>query len=92
MTLNDILRDPSFAGLHWSIPRDTLIDDRETAHVSAAMHAHRKREVARLRTHTGPYDHLTRVWLCCGLSDVEIAATRPYCAEALRRSPSQETT
>ena len=77
--LNDILRDPSFAGLHWSISRDTPDDDREAAHVSAALHAQWRRDDIQRRQHIGPYDQIQRGWLCCNLSDVEIAATHPYC-------------
>ena len=78
MTLQEIVTDQSFAGLHWSIRRDTPLEDREAAHVSAALYARRKRDEALKRKHVGPYDALNRVWLCCTVSAIEVASYRPW--------------
>ena len=51
VTLQEIVTDQSFAGLHWSIRRDTPLEDREAAHVSAALYARRKRDEALKRNH-----------------------------------------
>lgn len=40
----DIFTDPSFAGLHWAIPRDTPAEDRARAHLNAACAARAVRE------------------------------------------------
>ncbi len=40
----NVFTDPSFAGLHWSIPPETPDEDRALAHLSAAYAARAKRE------------------------------------------------
>lgn len=49
MRLRDILIDPDFAGLHWSIPPNAPAEVRESLHVNAALRArlerNRKRHV-----------------------------------------------
>ena len=37
--MTDIFTHPDFAGLHWSIPRDTPPEERERAHLYAAIAA-----------------------------------------------------
>ena len=77
--LDEILRDPAYAGLHWSIPRDTEPELREAMHIGAARHAKWVRDRQRLRQHVGPYDPRGRVWLCCNVTDADMAMNRPYC-------------
>ncbi len=48
--MTDVFTDPSFAGLHWSIPRDTPSEDRAMAHLSAACAARSARDRAASRT------------------------------------------
>jgi hypothetical protein len=42
--MTDVFTDPSFAGLHWSIPPDTPDENRALAHLSAACAARAKRD------------------------------------------------
>ena len=78
MTLNDVLADPSFAGLHWSIDRDTPWEEREAAHCQAAITAKYLRDstVKLKKHHPGPYDPENRMWLCCHKSDLELQMNR----------------
>lgn len=76
----DVLTDPRFAGLHWSIDRDTPIEDRSKAHYFAAWAAYYMREALRvkahMRVHPCPepiYDPFTCTYVCCGMTELEEA-------------------
>lgn len=74
MSRPDIFTDPSFAGLHWSIPRDTPPEEREREHYLAAITA---RALARPKprqahVHTS-FNPLTCTYPCCGVTVFEEA-------------------
>ncbi len=77
--------DPRFAGLHWSIDPNTPDEDREMAHLSAAMKAWRERELKEyipyLRTHQGLVDTIRDFCLGCNKSFLEIHAKRLRCTK-----------
>lgn len=79
----DIFSHPDYAGLSWSIDPDTPWDERETAHFVAATVAKWRREekgkIHYALTHAGPYNPLTRMWLCCNKGDAEIHNYRLVC-------------
>lgn len=88
MKLKDVLIDPSFAGLHWSIPSDTPDELRGGAHVNAAFMARAARDrTPYLSTHAGPFDTARMVYHCCGKSIVEIHAARLKCSEGPTGEP-----
>lgn len=81
MSVADIFTSEEFAGLHWSIPRDTPPAERERAHRSAAIAAKAKRDKDELRQLATNYAKRERllgwpngsiVWT----SGLEIAANR----------------
>ena len=74
--LRDILTDPDFAGLHWSIPRDAPLDVRESLHVSAALAARRERNRQRHVFHP-----LTQVCLLCSRTMIDVHADRLECLD-----------
>lgn len=81
--LADIVRDPEYAGLHWSIPRDTPDALRESAHIAAANAAKWRREQERARPVCLAYNPATRqkllLWANASrtwVSEIEIADER----------------
>ena len=74
MRLRDIVCDPDFAGLHWSIPPSTPLDVREMMHVGAALAARRTRNQARHVFHP-----VTLECLHCRRSACAVHADRLEC-------------
>ena len=81
--LSDILSHPDYAGLFWSIDPDTPWEEREQAHIVAAMLAKWRRDSKKKQhytaSHKGPFDPLIRTWLCCNKTDTEIHSSRLVC-------------
>lgn len=78
MDEGDVLTDPRFAGLHWSIDRDTPIEAREAAHFFAAWAACWSREHGPNppKKHPCPnpiYNIMTATYVCCGMTELEEA-------------------
>lgn len=73
-TFSAILRDPDYAGLHWSIPRNTPLESRTLAHLIAAREAKHRRDKAESRQHRGPVDMRDLTYQCCGQTTVNYMA------------------
>jgi hypothetical protein len=74
MKLRDILTDPDFAGLHWSIPPNVPADVREMLHVGAALKARRERNRKRHVFHPQ-----TLVCVLCNRTALDVHANLLEC-------------
>lgn len=81
LTLKDILTDPSYAGLYWTIPRDTPPEYREQAHINAALVAKRTRDVKYYHSYIKSHDLSPINMQCsrCGKTAVEIYNNKVRC-------------
>lgn len=82
MKLRDILTDPDFAGLHWSIPPDAPDEVREMLHVGAALAARRQRNRNRHVFHP-----LTLVCVRCNETAIAVHAGLLECPDSPVKEP-----